>query len=137
MEGVVSMFWKDKKVFVTGHTGFKGGWLSLWLQSMGARVLGYSLEPPTAPNLFEAAQIAAGMESVIGDIRDRASMQKELTRFRPEIVMHLAAQSLVRVSYEDPIGTYQTNIIGSANLLDAIRGCDAVRAVVMVTTDKC
>jgi CDP-glucose 4,6-dehydratase len=137
MEGLVSMFWKGKKVFVTGHTGFKGGWLSLWLQSMGAQVVGYALEPPATPNLFEVAQIAAGMESVIGDIRDLTAVQKELARHRPEIVMHLAAQPLVRLSYEDPIGTYQTNVIGSANLLEAIRGCNSVRACVMITTDKC
>jgi CDP-glucose 4,6-dehydratase len=131
------MFWQGKRVFVTGHTGFKGGWLSLWLQQLGAHVMGYSLDPPSAPNLFDAANVGRGMDSVIGDICDLAAMRSAMLRHRPEIVIHMAAQSIVRVSYQDPIGTYQTNVIGSANLMEAVRSCDSVRACVIVTSDKC
>lgn len=122
---------------MTGHTGFKGGWLSLWLQQMGAHVMGYSLEPPTTPYLFTAADVASGMDSVIGNICDLESLRSALLGHRSEIVIHMAAQSLVRVGYQDPIGTYQTNVIGSANVMEAIRSCDSVRACVIVTTDKC
>ncbi len=131
------MFWRGRKVFITGHTGFKGSWLSLWLQQAGAEVCGYSLEAPTTPNLFQVASVARGMQSVMGDICDLAKLQKTMQRFRPEIVFHLAAQPLVRQSYQDPVGTYATNVVGTANVLEAVRSCDSVRAVVVVTTDKC
>jgi CDP-glucose 4,6-dehydratase len=131
------MFWDGKCVFVTGHTGFKGSWLSLWLQRLGAKVTGYSLEPPTEPNLFGVARIAAGMNSIQGDVRDFAGLQAAMTAARPEIVFHLAAQSLVRRSYELPLETYTTNVIGTANLLQAVRAADTVRAVVAIATDKC
>lgn len=130
-------FWKGKRVFVTGHTGFKGGWLSLWLQSMGAEVMGYSLEPNTQPNLFELANIAGGMTSIIGDVRVLDSLKQTVTNFGPEIVFHLAAQPLVRESYKDPVNTYTTNVMGTVNLLEAVRQTETVRAVVNITSDKC
>lgn len=130
-------FWRNRKVLLTGHTGFKGGWLSLWLQHLGADVVGYSLAPPTQPNLFEKAKVADGMHSVLGDIRDSDSLLTLLSDEKPEIVFHLAAQPLVRESYEDPRYTYETNVIGSLNVLEAVRQNDSVRAVVMVSTDKC
>ena len=131
------MFWNRRKVFLTGHTGFKGSWLSLWLQQLGADVCGYALEPPTEPNLFQVAAVADGMQSVIGNICDLPRMQHAMHSFQPEIVLHLAAQPLVRQSYQDPVGTYATNVVGTANLLEAVRTCDSVRAVVAITTDKC
>jgi CDP-glucose 4,6-dehydratase len=130
-------FWSGKKVFITGHTGFKGSWLSLWLQNSGAQVTGYALEPPTTPNMFEVAGVAGGMKSIIGDIRDFASLSRVLGELKPEIVIHMAAQSVVRTSYEDPIQTYSTNVMGTVNLLEAVRGIVGVKAVVNVTTDKC
>lgn len=132
-----SIFWKDKKVFVTGHTGFKGSWLSLWLQQLGANVTGYALKPPTNPNLFEVAQVGQGMKSVIGDIRDGAGLVKVMLQAEPDIVIHMAAQPLVLRSYEDPIETYSTNVMGTVNLLEAVRKTPSVRAVINVTTDKC
>ncbi len=137
LEGLVAVDWRGKRVFLTGHTGFKGAWLSLWLQQRGAVAHGYSLEPPTTPNLFHAARVAEGMESCLGDIRDLTHLQRELSAFRPEIVFHLAAQPLVRLSYREPIETYAVNVMGTANLLEAVRGCGGVRAVVVITTDKC
>ncbi len=131
------MDWKGRRVFLTGHTGFKGSWLSLWLQTRGAIVRGYSLEPPASPNLYAAARVAEDMESCLGDIRDQAHLQRELTAFHPEIVLHLAAQALVRLSYARPIETYATNVMGTANLLEAVRAARTVRSVVIVTTDKC
>ncbi len=122
---------------LTGHTGFKGGWLSLWLQLQGAELCGFSLEPPTSVNLYEDAQIAQGMRSVIGDIRDGEKLRSSLAEFRPEIVFHLAAQPLVRTSYADPVGTYASNVMGTVNLLESVRCTDSVRAVVIITTDKC
>ena len=130
-------FWKGKRVFLTGHTGFKGGWTVLWLQRLGAIVKGYALEPNTIPSLFEIANISAGIESEFGDIRDLERLKKSLLDFSPEIVIHMAAQPLVRLSYEDPVGTYQTNVMGTVNLFEAVRGCESVKAVVNVTTDKC
>lgn len=130
-------FWSGKRVFLTGHTGFKGGWLSLWLQKLGAVVTGYALQPPTTPNLFEKANVCAGMTSIIGDIRDGQKLQAAVRDAAPDIVIHLAAQPLVRRSYMDPVETYSTNVMGTVHLLEAARQCASVRAVVNVTTDKC
>lgn len=130
-------FWKGKKVFITGHTGFKGGWTVLWLKKLGAIVKGYALEPNTSVSLFEVARISEAVESKIGNICDLDLLHKSLVDFAPEIVIHMAAQPLVRASYIDPVGTYQTNVIGTVNLLQAIRACESVKAVVNVTTDKC
>lgn len=131
------MFWNSRKVFVTGHTGFKGSWLSLWLAQLGADACGVALAPVTAPNMFEEAQVGQSMRSEIADIRDLDRMKVLFKEHRPEIVFHAAAQPLVRHSYDDPIGTYTANVIGTANILEAIRSCDSVRAVVIITTDKC
>lgn len=133
----LAMSWKAKRVLVTGHTGFKGSWMSLWLGQLGCEVCGYSLEPPTHPSLFEDAQVAAGIRSEIGDIRDLERMQAIFDSFRPEVVFHMAAQPLVRASYADPVGTYSTNVLGTVNVLEAIRNCGSVRAGVVITTDKC
>ncbi|MHC4644437.1 MAG: CDP-glucose 4,6-dehydratase [Planctomycetota bacterium] len=130
-------FWKDKKVLVTGHTGFKGSWLSLWLQKMGADVLGYALRPPTQPSLFEVAHVADGMTSIIKDIRDIEGLQAVIAEHHPEIVIHMAAQALVRYSYKDPIETYSTNIMGTVNILEAVRHSESVRVLVSITSDKC
>ena len=129
--------WHGKRVFLTGHTGFKGGWLALWLASKGAIVRGYALDPCTEPNLFTAARIGSLIEDIRGDIRDPSTLEPALKDFAPEVVFHMAAQPLVRYSYQDPIGTYETNVIGTARVLDAIRRTPSVRAVVSVTTDKC
>lgn len=130
-------FWKGKKVLLTGHTGFKGSWLSLWLQGMGVNLVGYSLPPPTDPSLFKAAHIAEGMISVEGDIRNLDHLKKTILEERPEIIIHMAAQSLVRASYVSPVETYATNIIGTVNLLEAVRQSEGVRVVINVTSDKC
>src|ERR1700730_9307659 len=135
--GSSSGFWSGRRVFLTGHTGFKGGWLALWLAHLGANVRGYALDPSTDPNLFAAARIGDVVEDVRGDIRDGTRLDISMREFRPEVVFHLAAQPLVRYSYEDPIGTYETNVIGTARVLDAVRRTPSVRAVVSVTTDKC
>lgn len=132
-----AVFWQDKRVLLTGHTGFKGSWLSLWLQSMGAKVVGYALTPPTNPSLFEVAKVAQGMTSIIGDIRDLSHLQKVFSEHQPEIVIHMAAQPLVRYSYIEPVETYSTNVMGTVNLLEAVRHTKSVKAVVNVTTDKC
>lgn len=129
-------FYKDKNVLVTGHTGFKGSWLCKILQTAGAKVTGYSLEPPTEPNLFSIAHIGAGMRSVIGDIRDFDSLKKVFDETQPEIVLHLAAQPIVRDSYKDPLYTYETNVMGTANILECVRLSDCVRSFLNVTTDK-
>ncbi|MDD5285991.1 MAG: CDP-glucose 4,6-dehydratase [Desulfuromonadaceae bacterium] len=130
-------FWKGKSVFLTGHTGFKGSWLSIWLHVMGARVTGYALDPPAEPNLYRLAGIQNITDSIIGDIRDTISLQQALTSSAPEIVIHMAAQPLVRQSYRSPVDTYSTNVMGTVNLFEAVRQCHSVRAVVNVTTDKC
>lgn len=129
--------WSGKSVFVTGHTGIKGGWLALWLMRLGARVSGYSLAPPTTPSLYETARVAEGMRSVIADLRDLERLAGAMREAQPEVVFHLAAQSLVRHSYVDPVGTYATNVLGTAHILEAIRRTPSVRAAVIVTTDKC
>ena len=130
-------FWQGRRVFVTGHTGFKGGWLCSWLKLLGARVTGYSLAAPTTPNLFEIARVAEGMHSVIGDVRDLPQLRAAMHDAQPEVVFHLAAQPLVRASYDDPVETYTTNVIGTVNVLEAVRSIAGVLAVVNVTTDKC
>ena len=130
-------FWRGKRVFLTGHTGFKGSWLSLWLQHLGAELTGYALQPPTQPNLFEKARVGAGMTSIVGDIRDGAKLMAAMRDAVPEIVIHMAAQPLVRRSYIDPVETYSTNVMGTVHLLEATRKCASLRSVVNVTTDKC
>lgn len=139
LEGVElnSDFWSGKRVFLTGHTGFKGSWLSLWLQQLGAELTGYALQPPTLPNLFEKARVGAGMTSIIGDIRDGGKLLASVSKAKPDVVIHMAAQPLVRLSYADPVETYSTNVMGTVHLLEAVRVCESVRAVVSVTTDKC
>lgn len=133
-----SGFWFGKKVFLTGHTGFKGGWLSLWLQSLGAEVSGYALKPSTTHNLFTIANVGSGMaNSTIADIRDASALKDAMKQAQPDIVLHLAAQPLVRYSYSDPVETYSVNVMGTVNLFEAIRKTTSVRAVVNVTTDKC
>lgn len=130
-------FWRGRKVFLTGHTGFKGGWLSLWLQSLGAEITGFSLDPPTNPSLFKVAKIEQGMASIIGDIRDAEALSRAMKEARPDVVIHMAAQSLVRYSYAHPVETYSTNVMGTVHLLEAVRAVGTVRAVVVVTSDKC
>ncbi len=130
-------FWKGRRVFLTGHTGFKGSWLALWLQEMGAEVTGYALEPPSEPSLFEMARVANGMTSIHGDVRDLDALKVALTRHQPEVVLHLAAQSLVREGYLDPVTTYATNVLGTVHLLEACREVQSVRVAVSVTSDKC
>ncbi|CAB3768070.1 CDP-glucose 4,6-dehydratase [Paraburkholderia solisilvae] len=132
-----SVFWAGRRVFVTGHTGFKGSWLCLWLQSLGAEVTGFALDAPTQPSLFVEADVARGMHHIVGDVRDQAALLDAMRTAHAEVVFHLAAQSLVRPSYTDPAGTYATNVMGTVHMLDAVRAVESVRAVVNVTTDKC
>ncbi|MBT8565450.1 CDP-glucose 4,6-dehydratase [Polynucleobacter paneuropaeus] len=129
-------FWRGKQVLLTGHTGFKGAWLAYWLSEMGAKVTGVSLPPNSTPNLFTLIDIAEKATSYFLDIRDAEALSKIVRKSEPEIVFHLAAQALVRPSYKDPLGTFETNVMGTANILNAIRGLDSVKAVVAVTTDK-
>jgi CDP-glucose 4,6-dehydratase len=130
-------FWKGKAVFVTGHTGFKGSWLCLWLQMLDARVTGYALKPPTRPSLFDLASLGRSMKSITADVRDLAKLKAALRRAKPQIVLHMAAQALVHDSYADPVGTFSTNIMGTVNMLEAVRGLKSVRAAVVITSDKC
>jgi CDP-glucose 4,6-dehydratase len=130
-------FWKGRRVFLTGHTGFKGSWLSLWLEQLGADVTGFALEPPTQPNLFELAGAGRGLRSIRGDIRDFPSLKSALADARPQVVIHMAAQSVVRRGYEDPIETYSSNVMGTVNLLEAVRQLNHACAIVNVTSDKC
>lgn len=134
---VNSKFWKGKKVFLTGHTGFKGSWLSIWLNSMGAVVKGYALQSATNPSLFEIAGVRHLVESEINDIRDFSALSVSMLKFSPDIVFHMAAQPIVRASYEKPRETYETNVMGTVNLFEAVRQCSSVKAVVNITTDKC
>ena len=129
--------YKGKRVLVTGHTGFKGGWLVLWLKHLGAEVCGYALEPNTKPNLFTAAKISKNIKSVIGNILDENTLNKTFAEFKPEIVFHLAAQPLVRLSYSEPVKTYETNVIGTLKVFEAARQVGSVKAFVNITTDKC
>ena len=132
------VFWKDKKVFLTGHTGFKGSWLSLWLSSMGAKVTGYALAPNTTPSLFNVLDIDSLIEtSHIADIRDLPTLQKAMTQAKPDVVIHMAAQPLVRYSYANPVETYATNVMGTVHVLESTRRIESARATVVVTTDKC
>ncbi len=135
--GVNPGFWAGKRVLLTGHTGFKGSWTALWLQSLGAHVVGYALAPPTNPSLFELASVGQGMTSVLGDIRDLAALQAVFAAHQPEIVIHMAAQPLVRYSYQNPVETYSTNVMGTVHLLECVRQTPGVKAVVNITTDKC
>jgi CDP-glucose 4,6-dehydratase len=130
-------FWHGRRVLVTGHTGFKGAWLGLWLAELGAEVTGFALAPETAPNLFDAAQLVRRLDSRLGDVRHADAVEQVVASSRPEVVFHLAAQSLVRRSYADPVGTYATNVMGTAHVLDSARRADDLRAVVVVTSDKC
>lgn len=135
--GMNQSFWKDKKIFITGHTGFKGAWLSMLLQSLGADLVGYSLPSPTNPSLFNICSLKEKMVHIESDLRDLDALSGAIKTHQPEIIIHLAAQSLVRLSYEDPIETYSTNVMGSLNLLEAARQAGSAKAIVMVTTDKC
>lgn len=130
-------FWRGKKVLVTGHTGFKGSWLSFWLTSLGAEVTGYALAPETEPSLFELLGLKKRMHSIIADVRDDKKLLETIREYQPEIILHLAAQPLVRKSYQHPVETYQTNIMGAVNLLEAVRQTASIKAVINVTTDKC
>ncbi|BAV34023.1 CDP-glucose 4,6-dehydratase [Sulfuricaulis limicola] len=130
-------FWKGKSVFVTGHTGFKGSWLCLWLDRLGAKVTGYALPPPTNPSLFELARVAETMHSIIADVTNLPALQAAMAAAKPDIVIHMAAQSLVRYSYDNPVETFTTNVLGTVHVLDAVRRVPSVRAVVIVTSDKC
>ncbi len=132
-----NQFWLNKRVFITGHTGFKGSWLSLWLQNLGADVIGFALHPPTKPSLFEVADVGRNMQSIRGDIRDAALITKAMQKARPEIVIHMAAQPLVRHSYINPIETYNTNIMGSVHVFEAVRQTPSVSVMINVTSDKC
>ncbi len=133
----MNQFWKGKRVFLTGHTGFKGSWLSLSLLELGAEVTGYSLLPPSSPSLFGLAHLSEQMTSIIGDIRDLEMLKREVSRAKPDIFFHLAAQALVRSSYEDPVGTYATNVMGTVNVFEALRQSAQTKVLVNVTSDKC
>lgn len=137
MPDIGSEFWRGKRVFLTGHTGFKGSWISLWLQSMHVELCGFALTPPTTPALFDEADVSDGMNSTIGDIRDFEAVHSAMMAFKPEIVIHMAAQPLVRYSYAAPVETYATNVMGTVHVLEAARQVGTVRAIVNVTTDKC
>ena len=130
-------FWENKNILVTGHTGFKGSWLSIWLKSLGANLAGYSLPPPTDPSLFELAEVSDGMQSIIGDIRDLDHIKDVFQERSPEILIHMAAQSLVVKSHVDPYDTYTTNVLGTLNVLEAVRHSDSIKAVIIITSDKC
>lgn len=132
-----SSFWKNKKVLLTGHTGFKGSWMSLWLQQMGSKVVGFSKFIPTKPSLFDLAKVENNMTSITGDINDLNQIKQTIEKFEPEIVIHMAAQSLVRKSYENPVETFSTNVMGTVNLFEAIRTTGKSRVIINVTSDKC
>lgn len=134
---VTPSFWQGKRVFLTGHTGFKGSWMALWLQQMGADVYGFALEPPTTPSLFVQADVANGMHHRIGDVRSLIEVQDAIREADPEIILHMAAQPLVRTSYAEPVETYATNVMGTVHVLEAARACTRLKSIVVVTTDKC
>ena len=130
-------FWIGKRVFLTGHTGFKGSWISLWLSLLGAEVRGYALRPSSSPSLFNEAKVGKVIDSNIGDIRDQDALSESLIEFSPDILIHMAAQPLVRYSYDEPIETYEVNVIGTAKVLEVARNCDHLKAIINITTDKC
>src|SRR5208282_2352476 len=130
-------FWRGRKVFLTGHTGFKGSWLALWLDALGAYVTGYALDPPTKPSLFQQANLADSVRSICADIRDFQRLKTEIAECRPEVIIHMAAQSVVRRGYEDPIETYSSNVMGTVHVLEAVRQLSRPCIVVNVTSDKC
>ena len=133
-----SLSWQGRRVLITGHTGFKGGWLAWWLHRLGARLTGYALPPSTRPSLYEVAQVGLAFErQTLADVRDADALIEAVRQAQPEVVFHLAAQPLVRASYADPLGTFGTNVMGTAHLMEAVRHCDSVHAVVVVTSDKC
>ncbi len=136
VEGLVVSFWRGRRVLLTGHTGFKGSWLALQLAELGAEVVGYANGVPTEPSLYELAEVEQGLVSVLGDVRDAELLRRTVAEHRPEVVFHLAAQALVRASYDDPAGTFETNVLGTVNVHEAVRAADGVRVVVNVTTDK-
>jgi CDP-glucose 4,6-dehydratase len=129
-------FWKGRRVFITGHTGFKGSWLCIWLSMLGAKVTGYALQPPTTPSLFRLCRVDQLVKSVAADVRDLPALKRAMRAARPEIVFHLAAQPIVRESYKVPVETFATNVLGTVNVLEAARQCPSVKAIVNVTTDK-
>jgi len=137
LENMFGGIFKNKKVFVTGHTGFQGSWLSLWLRLLGAKVIGYSLRPPTKPSLFEVLRLNEEIKHIVGDVRDHSFLQRCMIKNKPDIVFHLAAQPLVRLSYQKPIDTFHTNVLGTVNVLDAIRHTPTVRSGIIITSDKC
>jgi len=130
-------FWNGKRVFLTGHTGFKGSWLSIWLSHLGCTVLGYALSPHTSPSLFDVAKVNNMVDSKIGDIRNQEFLYESMVNFNPEILIHMAAQPLVRYSYDNPIETYEVNVIGTAKVLEVARSCNNLKAIINITTDKC
>lgn len=132
-----ALFWRGKRVFLTGHTGFKGGWLALWLKQLGSVVHGLSLEPPTEPNLFTLAKVGEGLTHQIGDIRDLNVVQAAIAKFKPDIILHLAAQPLLRYSYDAPVETYATNVMGTVHVLEAARRTETAKVTLVITTDKC
>ena len=135
--GIDPEFWRDRRVLLTGHTGFKGAWAALWLQAMGAELTGFSIDVPTTPSLYELADVESGMRSVTGDVRDHAALDAVVQEARPEVVIHMAAQSLVRRSFATPRETYETNVLGTVNVFEAARQSDEVRVLINVTSDKC
>ena len=139
MENLVTnnTFWKNKTVLLTGHTGFKGSWLTLWLKKLGAKITGFSKDVPTNPSIFEIADVQNGINSIFGDIRNFNEIEDVIKKSDPEIIIHMAAQSLVRVSYTNPRETYETNVMGTVNLLEALRGQKNTRVIINVTSDKC
>lgn len=136
LEGLAMKFWKNRRVFITGHTGFKGSWLCLWLNMLGAKVTGYALKPPTNPSLFNLCKVDGLVKSIIADVRDFKDLKKAMLAVNPEIVIHMAAQPIVRESYRVPVETFNTNVMGTVNVLEAARASDSVKAIVNVTTDK-
>jgi CDP-glucose 4,6-dehydratase len=134
---VTSEFWRGRRVFITGHTGFTGAWLAHWLKRAGAIVNGLALQPPTNPSLYDQANVGAGIQSVIADVRDLAAVERAMAAASPEVIFHLAAQPIVRASYDDPVATYAINVMGTVHILDAARRCPSIRVVIVVTSDKC
>jgi CDP-glucose 4,6-dehydratase len=137
MRKIFNGVFDGKKILITGHTGFKGSWLSIWLESLGADVIGYALPPDTEPSMFEAANIDTHVINIEGDVRDRNHLERVLEKYEPEMIFHLAAQALVRLSYDNPVQTFETNIMGTVNLLEAVRKCKSVRVCTVITSDKC